>query len=136
MKHFAYSIVLVIALATSVAAGTMEFSKFKIDVPAGWTAKEEDKTISLLASQNAAAISIVWDASDGLPAKDLAQTMSSRLKGTKPVPDDPGYSFTFTNKSGVKSKSFLFADSEEFIVLTVTGKHPQLGGILRSMQPR
>jgi len=136
MKRFVWTICLVVAMAANVAAGVMEFSKLRIEVPEGWTAKEEDKAISLFAPGNVAAISVVWDDSGGLPAKDLAQAMSAQLKGTKPVPDEGGYSFTFRNKSGVKSKSFLFAGGKEYTVLTVTGEHPQLGRVLQSFQSK
>lgn len=136
MKRCAFAFLLVASMAATAAAGTMEFSKFRVEVPEGWTAKEEDKTISLLAPGNAAAISIVWDTSDAIPAKDLAKAMSTQLKGTAPVPEDGGYSFTFKNKVGVMSKSIMFADRKEYIMLTVTGEHRQLDRILQSLQSK
>lgn len=136
MKCFVCSICLVVAMAVNGAAGVMEFSKLRIEVPEGWTAKEEDKALSLFAPGNAAAVSVVWDDAEGFTAKDLARAMSAQLKGTTPVPDEGGYSFTFKNKSGVESKSFLFVGGKEYVVLTVAGEHPQLGGVLQSFRSK
>jgi hypothetical protein len=136
MKRCFLSLFLVIAMATAAAAGTVAFSKIKVDVPDGWTASEEDKTIALYAPKNVAAISIVWDDTGGFSGKELAKAMSAELKGTAPVSEDGGYSFTFKNKNGVSSKSILMADGKEYMMLTITGEHPQLARVLNSIKEK
>jgi hypothetical protein len=134
LKRFVISILLVTALAAMAQAATVDYSRWTIDIPEGWKAEEEGKMISLLAPGNTAAVSIVWDDSEGFTAKDLSAAMSQKLKGTTPKPDDGGYSFTFTNKADVESMSILYVVEQEYYMLTITGKHPQLGGILKSVR--
>jgi hypothetical protein len=136
MKKCIISLVFVLALATAALAGTVEFSKLTVDVPDGWTASEQDKLIALTAPKNVAAISIVWDNTDGIPGKDLAKAMSAELKGTTPVLEDGSYTFTFKNKNGIVSQSILMADKKEYMMLTITGEHPQLARVLKSIKEK
>jgi len=137
VKRFVSAMLLVAALTAMAAvaqAATVEFSRWTVDVPEGWKAEEKDKMIALFAPGHAASLSIVWDDSEDIPAKDLSAAMSQKLKGTTPKPDDGGYSFIFKNKADVESMSILYVVEKEYYMLTVTGKHPQLGGIVKSVR--
>ena len=121
-----------------VKPGKHKVKTYDVDLASGeaYIFSQVDKLTKVNQDTYTAQGTIYYTGSDGTPARELARAMSAQLKGTKPVADDGGYSFSFTNKSGVKSKSFLFADKKNFAVLTVTGDHPQLDDILRSLKAR
>ncbi len=136
-KGFAAAIaVLVLAIAAVSFAGTHSFTRFTLDVPEGWTTQEDGGVVALYAPGNAAAISIVMESADGVAAADIAKVMSGQLNGTPPVAENAGYSFTFKNAQGVASTSRVFVENNEFIMVTVTGEHPQAAGILQSIKEK
>jgi len=134
MKRLLLALFLVLSMAIAASAAEVQFSKFKVTVPNGWTSSEDGDTVALLAPGNAAAISIVATEAENKTAAALAKEVARELKGTTPQPADGGYTFTFKNKNGVESKSVLFVENNELVMITITGSHPQIGEIIASIR--
>lgn len=133
MKRVLLGLILVLLLAFSASAAEMKFPKFKVNVPDGWTTTQDGETVALFAPGNAAAVSIVRAGAENKNAETLAKEMSKELKGTEPTGSDGAYMFTFNNKSGVQSQCILTVEDNEFVMITVTGSHPQVAEILESL---
>ncbi|MGO9371097.1 MAG: hypothetical protein ACLQBD_03215 [Syntrophobacteraceae bacterium] len=129
------TVVLTLAFSSASFAASMSFSKISVEVPDGWTASEKGISVVLVAPDKVASIGIIIDKTAGFTDQALAEAMSARLKGTKPTAEDGGYSFTFpANKQGKSSKAIMLAEGNEFVMLTVTGNHPQISTILKSIK--
>jgi hypothetical protein len=136
MKKLLLTLLFLFVMVASASGSTVTFPKFTVDVPEGWTYSQDGTVVALLAPGHTAAISIVRDKTQGMTGKDLATAMSRQLKGTKPIPADDGFRFTFKNKHGVESKSFLAINGEEYIMFTITGQDPHISQILNSIKDR
>lgn len=136
MKKLLLAALLVLGMAMSASAAVKSFKSFSIDVPDGWTATEDGSVVALIAPGNACALSIASDSAGGMKGEDVAKAMSQQLKGTAPQAQDGGYAFTFKNQNGVESKCFVMVEDNKFVMLTITGDHPQLGQILDSIEDK
>ncbi|MDR3321315.1 MAG: hypothetical protein LBS93_02615, partial [Synergistaceae bacterium] len=58
---------------------------------------------------------------------------SEELKGTKPKKSGDAYTFDFDNGSGITSHAIIMGDDEFVAVITITGEHDDIEGILDSM---
>ncbi len=127
-----------IVLAPLASYATVKsFTRFSVDVPQGWEASEDGNVVALLAPGHAAAVSIAVDSAQDMSAADLAKAMSTQLKGSAPVQgDDGGYGFTFKNPAGVESQSMLYVEKNEYILVTITGDHPDIANILDSIEEK
>ena len=68
---------------------------------------------------------------------NAAKAMATQLKGSAPVAVDAGgYAFTFKNQNGVESKSTLFVNNNQYVMITVTGSHPDIQGILKTIKDK
>ncbi|MEF3697296.1 hypothetical protein [Desulfolutivibrio sp.] len=122
----------ILAAGVSYAA-PQAFSKYALDIPEGWTFHEDGNVVAIFGPHNVAAISIVMDTADGMTARSIAEAMSGPLQGTTPRPTHDGYVFTFQNDQGVDSFSRISVANGIFVMVTVTGDHPQVAGILGSI---
>ncbi len=136
MKKFLSTLLFLFVMVASASAATVTFPKFTVDVPDGWTYSQDGAVVALLAPGHTAAISIAIDKTQGMSGKDLATAMSQQLKGTTPIPADKGFRFTFKNKHGVESKSYLSINGDEYIMFTITGQDPHVSQILNSIKDR
>ena len=128
---------LVLSMATASLAAVRSFSHFSVDVPQGWEAAEDGEVVSLLAPGHVAAISVAVDGAEGMTTENLAKAMATQLKGSAPVAVDAGgYAFTFKNQNGVESKSTLFVNNNQYVMITVTGSHPDIQGILKTIKDK
>lgn len=123
MKKLTLAIAFLLLLNGSALA--QEFSKFSMDIAAGWTCVEEG-SIVIMAPNKEAAISIACETLEGVTAEAAASAFSKKLNGSEPQKEkDDVYSFTFTS-NGVKSKSFCSLKNNRFTLITVTdptGRH-------------
>lgn len=132
-----FGVSLVLSMATAALANVQSFKHFSIDVPQGWEAAEDGEVVSILAPGHTAAVSIAVDSAEGMTTENLAKAMSTQLKGSTPVAADAGgYAFTFKNQSGVESKSTLFVNNNQYVMITVTGSHPDVPKILQSIKDK
>lgn len=128
--------ILVLVYAVSASAAIRDFTKFRLNVPDGWTATENNSVLFLMSPGNAASVSIASDSAAGMNAKELAEVMTETLKGSQPVAEKGGYSFLFDSGAGIETKAFLFVRDEQFVMITITGTDPQLNGVLGSISQK
>lgn len=125
-----------LALAPASSFATVQsFTNFTLDVPDGWTATENGSVLALIAPGNVASMSIVLDDSQGMDIASLANVFVSQMHGENlQATDDGGYEFSFKNPAGIDSHSILYLEDGKYLLMTVTGEHPDMGRILDSLQ--
>ena len=136
------ALVLVLGFAVTAAFGAVqEFGqafKYTLDIPAGWTASQEDSTTIVAADDNTAFLSISIDSTEGKSIEAVSKELSEALKGTKPEADEDGdYSFTFDNENGVTSHVLVTGDEGMFCAFVMTGieaKGDEIQAILGSLK--
>lgn len=138
MKKKAASLLffLVLACSVSASAAMRDFKKFRLNVPVGWTATENNDVLFLMSPGNTASVSIATDSAAGMNARELAEVMAETLKGSQPIAEKGGYSFLFDSGAGVETKAFLFIRNEQFVMITITGTDPQLNTVLGSISQK
>ena len=121
MKRLALSALVLALTAACAFGGVQDFGRFTIDVPAGWTATQDDSTVGIVKNDNTASLSITIDSTEGTPLKDIAEEFSKAFSGTKPEADSDGdYSFEF-NQNGVNSHCIITSEEGEYALLVLTG---------------
>ncbi|MEA3284432.1 MAG: hypothetical protein U9Q00_05555 [Synergistota bacterium] len=135
-RCFLLSLVLVLALSLSAFAATMEYPRFSIDVPDGWSVSQDGSTVTILANDKSAALTVTVEDNDGTAIKDLADAYAKQFKGTEPEVEDDVYMFGFQNDNGVDCYAVICGDDSEYILLVVIGDHPQLEGMIDSIEEK
>ena len=128
---FALGAVLVFS-ATAFAA-LQEFKDLAIEVPDGWTGHQDGDTVAVIANDKSASLSITLGKTEGKDAKTLAKEFAQALKGSEPVFEDDVYTFTFKGESQVESKAIISTDDGQYMLLVMTGTHPELEDVINSM---
>ncbi len=136
------ALVVVLSLAATAAFGAVqEFGKtvkYTLDIPAGWTASQEDSTTLVVADDNSASLTISVESTEGKSLDAVAKELSEALKGTTPEADADGdYSFTFDNGNGVTSHVLVTGDEGMFCAFVMTGienKADEIQAILGSLK--
>ena len=139
MKRLALAAVLAVIAASMAFAGVQDFGKFTIDVPAGWTANQDDEAVIFTKNDNTASMSITVDALDGASLKEIADAFVEALSGKGLAPMDGGYTFTMTNANGVESKCYLTGDDKNYGLIVVTGAEnapEEISAMMDSMQEK
>ena len=134
IKVLLFAFFMSFALSLPALAEVKDFGKFKVDVPAGWTAKDDDGTVIIAAADNSAVITITAGDNDGTSIEELAKQVSAELKGSAPKLEDDTYIFTFKNENGVDSHGFVSGDAKQFALVTITGEHSDTEKILNSLE--
>ncbi|MCR4818620.1 MAG: hypothetical protein K5841_06655 [Fretibacterium sp.] len=100
-RVFGFVAAAVMVMMASVAFGNVqEFSKFTIDIPDGWTAKEDGPALGVIKDDQTASLTIAVDQlKPGDTFGDLAAAMSQYMGGTTPEADADG-DYTFTAQNG------------------------------------
>jgi hypothetical protein len=128
--------VFTLCLSASTAFAEMKtFPKFKVDVPAGWTASQDGETVILVANDKSASVSITVASTQGMTLKDLAAAMAQQLKGSQPQAFDDGYYFTFKSEA-VESSAIITGDDKEYALFVSTGDSPQIEQIMNSLEDK
>lgn len=125
-----------LAFSALASAAVTEFKDFSLNVPDGWTSNQDGSTVSVVANDKSAAVSITVDKTEGASLKDLAEAFKQRLNGSDPVLEDDVYRFTFTNPAGVESNAILTGDEDRFCLIVITGEHPDLKAMLDSLEEK
>ena len=135
MRRFVCAFALMLLLSSAAFAVTKEFGRFTIDVPDGWSASDEGNgTTSIMAEDKSAALTVTINDLKGATLGEVAEQMSNALGGTKPDVDADGdYSFDFSS-GGVASRAVMTGDNREYMMLSITGQHEELAGILNSIE--
>ena len=134
------SIIFTISLFGTAYAEIREFCRFTLDVPESWRASEENGIITLMDNNQSASITLrVLQPRDTL--KNTAAFFAEQTGGTSPAEEGGIYRFTFDTTDGNSSISTRVMlgesdDGSEFCMISVTGEHPDVNHILRSMQSK
>ena len=115
------ALVLALAFSAVAFAGVQDFGKFTVDVPAGWTANQDEETVGIVKNDNSASMSITYDSTEGATLKELADAFVEALKGKNLKAEDGGYTFEFDNGNGVTSRGVLNGDKEHYALVVITG---------------
>lgn len=138
MKRILALVAVLVFVATAAFGAVQDFSKFSLDVPAGWSASEQDDTVTLIADDKTASMTISVASTEGNSLEVVANSLSETLKGTKPEVDADGdYSFTFDNGNGVTSHALITGADGMFCAFVMTGienKASDIQAILGSLK--
>lgn len=138
MKRILALVAVLVFVATAAFGAVQDFSKFSLDVPAGWSASEQDDTVTLIADDKTASMTISVASTEGNSLEAVANGLSETLKGTKPEVDADGdYSFTFDNGNGVTSHALITGADGMFCAFVMTGienKASDIQAILGSLK--
>ncbi len=124
MKRFS---ILSLALALVLVAGCAfaeEFKYFKAEVPAGWTAQENEQegaTNVIIAKEGVASLTISVAPTGGAALDDIAKELSKALDGTEPQADEKGNRiFTCNNEDTLV---IVNANDEKqiWVAMSITG---------------
>lgn len=121
MKRLSIAVLLVALFAAVSFAAVQDFGKFRVDVPAGWTATQDGETVGIVKDDNAAAVSITYGDADGASIEEIATEFVKALKGRNLQNNDGIYTFEMTNANGIDSKCTLTGDDKEYGLIVVTG---------------
>jgi hypothetical protein len=133
---FAVVLFSMVLAAAGAEAAKKDFGAITADVPDGWTVEDTDDQIAFMAPDNAAALTIIAGATEGVALKDLAQEMSKGLGGSAPKESDGGYEFSFKNPNGIECPTFITADEDLglYMCIMIAGEHPQMGALVNSLE--
>ena len=121
MKRLSIAVLLVALFAAVSFAAVQDFGKFRVDVPAGWTATQDGETVGIVKDDNAAAVSITYGDADGASIEEIATEFVKALKGRNLQNNDGIYTFEMTNANGIDSTCTLTGDDKEYGLIVVTG---------------
>ena len=134
MRKFVVCAVLLL-FAAAAWADIQEFRYFSLDVPDGWDVVEDGATVTVVAGDKSASLSITADDPQGKTIEELAKSYAQELHGTEPEKDEDGaYTFEFNN--GV-SQAVIDGDEDLYLLIIGTGIERNgevLGEILESLE--
>lgn len=133
-KSIVLALIAVFAVSSVAFATVKEFKKISVDVPAGWTATEEDSTVSLVADDSSAALTITVEDNDGTEMEVIAKAFADQLKGTDPVFEDDIYVFSFQNANDVECNVIINGDEDMYVMLVLIGEHDDMETIMDSLE--
>ena len=128
-------------LPRPAAASQQEFRDFSIELPSGWDVRREGITTAFIAPDKSATLQVTVESiarmfKEGLNAKELAEAYATELKGSTPRMEDNDsnyYSFTFTSPEGQESEASIVVSGRRFYLITISGKHKDLAGMVESV---
>ena len=127
--------VMLLLFASGANAEIQEFRYFSLDVPDGWDVIEDGATVTVIAGDKSASLSLTADDPQGKTIEELAKSFADELHGTEPEKDKDGaYSFEFNN--GV-SQVVIDGDEDLYLLIIGTGIERNgelLGEILESLE--
>ena len=141
MKRFQMGLIAVAVMAlaaTAACAAVQEFTHFTMDIPEGWTAKEDGPTVGIIKDDQTASLAVSVDAlHEGDTIKDLAAAMSKYMEGTTPEADADG-DYHFTAHDG-QIQVIVTGDNDAgvYAAFTMVGLETQreaIGGMISSIK--
>ncbi len=118
-----------------------EFRDFSIELPAGWEVQREGITTAFIAPDKSATLQVTVESifrmfKEGMSAKELAEAYAEELKGSAPQMEDNDpnyYSFSFVSPEGQASEASIVVSGRLFYLITISGKHGDLAGMVESV---
>ena len=140
MKRLAFAVVVVVLSAVMAFGAVQDFGKFTVNVPAGWTATQDEETVGIVKDDNSASVSISYDSLDGSTLEEVADAFLEALNGKNPAKAAEGvYTFTMTNANGVESMCYVTGDDKNYGLVVVTGGEnapDEVSAIMDSLQDK
>lgn len=121
------------------AADPQIFTDFSIDLPSGWSIEREGITVAFVAEDKSAIMMVTVESTahmmtEGVTVEELAEAYAEELKGSKPKREEPNYySFTFSSPDGLPSEASVVVSGRRFYLITISGKHKDLAGMVESV---
>jgi len=114
-------------------ARVMRFEHFSIEVPVGWKVDDDKKnyTVTFLAPDESAALTVSVMESEGMPLKTWAETLMKELKGKNLARSGRSYTFQFVNE-GVSCRAAVAGD-KMIVFVTIIGEHKDIEKMIDSM---
>jgi hypothetical protein len=140
-KIFIISLALVFLPFTLTEAAVRDFENISLDVPDGWqvTEEKEDGAVLIVSPGSAAVVAVMVAEGDaeGADSKTYAEFIADAYQGTLPrVAEGGRYAFTSRTPEGTLSTLCVWAENGTGLLWMVTGKHPELAGVLASVRIR
>ncbi len=118
MRHIIIFMAMLL-ISSCAYANVQEFRYFSLDVPDGWTAKEEGKIVTVKADDDSGSLVIMSGDPEGQSIGDMATVFALEFNGTIPMKDDDGnYTFEFNNG---RSQAIVTGDKEFYMVIVGNG---------------
>lgn len=127
---------LAIFVCVAVCAARTEFRGFSVEVPEGWTAKEEGSTVTISAGDGSAAVTVTLDTTGGGSLEETAKAFSRELGGSEPQMEAGVYRFTFKTPKGADSVMLISGEGKNFTAVGITGNHPEAEKIVDSLRAK
>ncbi len=136
MKRFAVAVVFVVLLAMAASGAVQDFGEFTLDIPKGWTVKEnktaeESIFMDIIKNDKSSSMSVSYEINEEYPVEDLIQDWAN-MEQTATEPErtrDGFYTFTFKNNKGKKvtacGRQITRTDGERggaYLYVEMTGK--------------
>lgn len=144
MKRAFFAIYLLcttLALSYPAYGALQYFQDFSIELPTGWEIQKDGITTAFIAPDKSATLQVTVESithmfKEGMNARELAEAYSAELKGSIPEMEDNDpnyYSFTFTSPEGQDSEASIVVSGRLFYLITISGKHKDLAGMVESV---
>jgi hypothetical protein len=111
--------VIMLAWSSLASADIQEFRYFSLDVPEGWTAKEDGAVVSITEDMGASSLTITADSPGGRSIEELAKNFAQELNGSTPEMDEDG-AYVFEFDEG-KSQGVINGDEELYLMIIGRG---------------
>ncbi len=122
-------------ISSCACANVQEFRYFSLDIPDGWSAKEEGKIVTVKADDNSGSLVIMSGDPEGQSIGDMAAFFALEFNGTMPMKDDDG-NYTFEFNKG-RSQAIVSGDEGFYMIIVGNGIENNgdvLGAILKSLE--
>ncbi len=127
------SIVFLCALPNIALAEVREYALFSIDIPKGWTIKEEVKTYIFMEPKEQCVINLTAATHQGASYNELGILLYQNLQGMKPKSDDDGFTFLVDTKSEIVSTARLTYQGDNFVLMVASGACKNFQDIVSSL---
>ncbi|MCL1875126.1 MAG: hypothetical protein FWF87_02555 [Synergistaceae bacterium] len=105
-----------------------------VDVAPGWLYEGEGDSAILTAEDKSCTIAIVISKVEGLTSEEAAKVMSKEHNGSEPQKlDEDSYIYSFQNENGIDTNVILGVENGKLKVLSITGDHKDVEGIIDSI---
>ena len=126
----------VLVFSSFAQAEVKTAGNISVDVPEGWTLVEEGEAVALVTDDGNAEIIIMTLQSGGLSKDIFAANIANEFDADNFAYDEEsgGYTFTFVDDWNTPMKAWATVEGETALLLMLTGKHPQMLEIIKSVR--
>ena len=137
---FLFGVVISLMLISQAYAELKKFDRVSVNIPNGWSADQNEKTVILKSNKAEASIEIsLAEIDNDSELSDIVEKLYIERDGVDLEQDDEGdYSFSFKNSSGSESIALITGTDDYYLLVSMTGFEnesiqPDLETILESI---